>query len=265
MVLLDMFRGDPDAVVAHFDHGTRPSSSDDAEFVRRAAELYGLPFISERAELGEAVSEEAARYSRYEFFSKIANELHGQIYTAHHLDDLIESVAINLSRGTGWRGLAPFGNSAIFRPFLSDNLAMSKRDILSYAASHEVIFRQDPTNADEQYLRNRLRFSLLDLSEDKREKLVKIYHEMNNLRKEIDALVSEILPPDGVYERAWFDDLDDEVALEILRAGLLRSEISATRPQILDFLSAIRSYAPGKKFNLPEDRMVRFTKSSFVL
>ena len=297
MVLLDrVCRGDiktsandvhaadlTDIVVAHFDHGTRPSSSDDAEFVRQACERYGVEFILGRAELGPDASEEEARISRYEFFASVIADLGGPraavLWTAHHANDLIESMAINLIRGTGWRGVAPFGNLQIFRPFLSDEMLMTKADILEYASSHEIKFRQDPTNTDERYLRNRIRHEVNNLPAESRAELVKIYHEMNNLRGEIDATVDKILPADGIYQREWFirsgdgeagrndavAGLPDNVALEILRAGLLRAGVSATRPQILDFLAAIRTYAPGKKFNLPGDRLVKFSKNTFEL
>lgn len=265
MVMLDMFRDDPSVVVAHFDHGTRPSSRDDAKFVEKVAARYGLPFFSERAELGPDASEEAARISRYEYFGRLARELDGEIYTAHHANDLIESIVINLVRGTGWRGLTPFGNVAIRRPFLEKSPVISKREIYEYAVSHGIVFRQDPTNTDDKYLRNRLRMVVAELDPDVCSELLKIYHKVNNLKKTVDEVLGEILPTDRTFERAWFKNLDDEVALEILRAGLLRAGISATRPQILDFLRAIREYQSGKFFNLPGDRLIRFTKECFVL
>ena len=272
MVLLDRVCRDGDSsdvIVAHFNHGTRPSSTDDAEFVKRACERYGVEFILGRTELGPTVSEEAARISRYEFFASVIADLGGAdkatLWTAHHADDLVESMVINLIRGTGWRGIAPFGNLAVFRPFLSDEMFMTKADILKYAFLNEVVFRQDPTNTEDRYLRNRVRHEVNNLPEKSRAELVKIYHEMNNLRAKIDAAVDEILPEEGVFEREWFSNLPDNAALEILRAALLRAGVSATRPQILDFLAAIRTYLPGKKFNLPGDRLVRFTKSGFVL
>ncbi len=265
MVMLDMFRDDPSVVVAHFDHGTRPSSRDDAKFVEKVAARYGLPFFSERAELGPDASEEAARISRYEYFGRLARELDGEIYTAHHANDLIESIVINLVRGTGWRGLTPFGNVTIRRPFLEKSPVISKREIYEYAASHGIVFRQDPTNTDDKYLRNRLRMVVAELDPDVCSELLKIYHNVNNLKKTVDEVLGEILPTDRTFERAWFKNLDDEIALEILRAGLLRAGISATRPQILDFLRAIREYQSGKFFNLPGDRLIRFTKECFVL
>ena len=283
MVLLHMFRNDPDVVVAHFDHGTRPSSADDARFVEMLAAKYNLPFYLGRAELGPQASEEQARISRYEYFEKLAHELDGEIYTAHHADDLIESIAINLARGTGWRGLVPFGNRLIKRPFIettllpkdidmgwkhverNDTHTVNKKLILQYAAKHDLSFQQDPTNTEDKYLRNRLREKLTFLDNDIKAGLLKIYHQTNNLKISIDEILAEILPENGTYQRAWFDKLDDNVALEILRAALTSANISATRPQMLDFLKAIREYKPAKYFNLPGDRLVKISKSSFTL
>jgi hypothetical protein len=59
--------------------------------------------------------------------------------------------------------------------------------------------------------------------------------------------------------------MDDAVAMEVLRAGLLRVGRRATRPQLLDFLAAVRGYAAAKSFNLPGGYLVRFGKDDFVL
>ena len=293
VVLMHIFRDDPEAIVAHFDHGTRASSTDDAEFVAAAAKYYNLPFYSSRAKLGSNVSEEQARISRYEYFSCLCREVDGEVWTAHHADDLIESIAINLTRGTSWRGLVPFGNTAIKRPFIETTLlpkgsrdefsklqgcfsddgvpgdesdfVVDKKMILQYATEHGLSFRQDPTNTEDKYLRNRLREKMRFLDDSKKKELLKIYHQTNNLKNSVDQLLDEILPKDGVYQRTWFDDLDRDEAIEILRAALMRAGVSATRPQMLDFLKAIREYEPAKQFNLPGDRLVKISKNFFIL
>ena len=126
VVLLDLMLrrfGAESLLVLHFDHGTRPSSKTDCDFVRRLADSYGTEFISQDANLGANVSEATARAARYNFFGEVARALNPAspppILTAHHLDDLVESVAINLARGTGWRGLAVFSNPLTRQPFLT--------------------------------------------------------------------------------------------------------------------------------------------------
>lgn len=269
MVMLDMLI-DNDVVVAHFDHGTRTSSKTDVDFVKKVAESSGIKFASERAELGDGASEELARTFRYGFLRKISEENDSaQIYTAHHLDDLVETVAINLLRGTGWRGLTPLDTPDIRRPFLEPEFfglsePWSKNDVMIYAAEHEVAFRQDPTNAEDNYLRNRLREKLKVF--DKKQAIYELWQKQKKLKTEIDEIVAKLLPEKGkAWQRSWFKNLDKNVALEILRAGTLRAGISATRPQLENFRQAILTYAPGKSFNLPGDKLVRFSKDEFYL
>lgn len=260
MVLLKMYQND-NIVVAHFDHGTRPSSKDDAEFVRRVCDEVGVPFVVEHAELGEQVAEATAREARYQFLYRVAREQNGEIYLAHHLDDLLESAVINLLRGTGWRGLSPMGNTKVKRSLLEKGF--TKKDILNFAAEHQVMFRQDPTNTEDNYLRNRVRQILQDLSEDTRQKLLVLIKNQGALKNEVDKLLQEILPKDGVYQRAWFNNLDEALAVEILRASLLAKNIRLTRPQLLDFLTAIKTYQPEKSFNLPGGRLVKIHKTYY--
>ena len=160
MVLLErFFRAEPEnIVVAHFNHGTRISADLDEQFVFSRCKELKVPFETMKIMLGEGVSEELARQKRYDFLYHVANKYGGEIYTAHHLDDLIESIAINLIRGTGWRGLTPFSDNRIHRPFIE--MGFYKVDILRFAAENKVLFREDPTNATDDYLRNRVRLKL---------------------------------------------------------------------------------------------------------
>lgn len=283
---------------ATFDHGTRPSAEDDVQFVQRVcAEKFDLPCIPGHGDLGEEASEEAARQQRYDFLREIARQLDDPnrflsrvptrkkpkllpmlpeptvIYTAHHLDDLVESVAINLLRGTGWRGLAVLDAPGVRRPFLEpelmppplrDLVPFDKKLIYEYAARFDVTFRQDPTNAEDNYLRNRVRERLKDFNH--KTEIYDLWQNQKKLKKEIDDLVAELLPKEGeAWQRKWFDDLDKSVALELLRAGTLRAGIAATRPQLEDFRQAILAYAPGKYFNLPGDKLIKLTKREFYL
>lgn len=263
MLLFSLFADDKTAVVAHFDHGTRPSSQDDAKFVERIAKNHGLSFFLGHGRLGENVSEAEARTARYRFLYKVAEEVNGEIYTAHHLNDLIETIAINFLRGTGWRGLAPFGNDNIRRPFLEKGY--TKKDILKMAAEKNIVFRQDPTNVSDNYLRNRVRERSSELSEEVLKSLYDQYQKQVVIRATIENEITNLLSKDGRYNRKWLSKMHSEVALEILRAALKKVGVNATRPQMQDFLAAITSYLPEKKYNLPGGKMVTMHKHDFIL
>lgn len=275
MVMLDMvYRSGEyssgNIIVAHFDHGIRENSAEDAKFVEKIAKSYGLEFVKDIAQLGSSTSEAEAREARYSFLLELAQKYQAPILTAHHLDDLVESIAINLIRGTGWRGLVVLDTPNIVRPFITPEIISmdtpwDKKAVLKYAAEHNIVFRQDPTNYEDKYLRNRIRESLTEFPDQKKRELYALWRRQRDLKREIDRLIAEIIPPSGSpWQRSWFNNLDESVALELLRAGTLEAGISATRPQLRDFLQAIRTYAPGKYFNLP-NRLIRLEKNYFVL
>lgn len=266
MVLLDEFnrRHPNDFVVAHFDHGMRPSSKTDAEFVRKKAGELGVKFYLGEGHLDAYASEAEARKARYDFLREVAKKENGTIVTAHHVNDLSETIAINLLRGTGWRGLAPFSND-IVRPFLKER-PLTRCDIYKIASKRGIAFRQDPTNSEDKYLRNRVRRRVSDnFTATDYEKMTELFKKQTKLRAEIEKITKEFLSEDGYYKRSFFVAVDDDIATEILRAGLLGANISLTRPQLLDFLKAIREYAPEKKFNLPGGKFVTMHRDFFVL
>ena len=272
MVMLDIFRNE-NAVVAHFDHGTRESSVKDAIFVCKKTTEYEKYLETKSETLGGGGSEEMARGARYKFLREAASKSGAEIYTAHHLDDLVESVAINLVRGTGWRGLAVLDTPGIRRPFLEPEampeklrgkVPLDKKGIQEYAAQHGIVYRQDPTNNEDNYLRNRLRERLKEFKHKK--EIYELWQKQKELKTEIDKAVQELMPAKNKpWQRSWFRDLDEKVALELLRAGTLMAGISATRPQLKNLLQAILTYKSGKSFNLPNDKLIKFKKDEFCL
>lgn len=287
MVLFDVFLkkyGVSNIIVAHFNHKLRPSADEDEEFVASKCKEADVRFEVGYLDTipGEKVSEEKARKARYDFLfnlrKKIEMESHCavMVVTAHHLDDLTETVAINLVRGTGWRGLTPFSNS-VMRPFITEDdvlMPESKADILTYAARNKISYRQDPTNFEPDFLRNRIREKISTMEPQEHyelnQKIKKLYRRQDEIRAEIDWILTKFLEEEKYFEekvakREWFFDLDDTVATELLRRILEIEKISLTRPQLADFLLAIRTYQPEKKFNLPGDKLVTMHKNYFKL
>lgn len=262
MALLAMY-AHADIIVAHIDHGTRKSSANDADFVRRKCQELGVKFYETKLELGEGVSEELARKKRYEFLKTIQEKESGTLCTAHHLDDVLESIAINLIRGTDWRGLTPFYGDELVRPFIISK--MWKRDVLKFAGEQKICFRQDPTNYETNYLRNRVREKMVVLDERARVDIIELFEKQNELRGKIEKLVTELAKQTVVgknfHKKNLFLAADEKVAIEVLREICLMHGYSLTRKQLADFLSAIKTYAPHKRFNLPKNHFVTILKN----
>lgn len=154
-----------DLVVCHIHHGLRGAEADRDEcFVRALAEQLGLPCAVSRIDaaalaLRDHISvEEAGRMARYAFFAQTAGE-GGRIATAHTLDDSIETVLMNLVRGTGLRGLCgiPRIRGNIVRPLLD----CTRAEVEDYLGALGQSYCTDSTNLTDDYTRNRIRHDII--------------------------------------------------------------------------------------------------------
>ncbi|RMH57444.1 MAG: tRNA lysidine(34) synthetase TilS [Candidatus Hydrogenedentota bacterium] len=161
-----------DLVVLHFDHGTRAESSQDADFVRNEAARRGRRFLlGKRAEpLPRRNIEERLRKERYGWFEKTAEEerLAG-ILLAHTADDQAETILWNLFRGAGRRGAGGMrshlvrGRANFYRPLLEARRA----EIVRFANERGIPWREDSTNKDTAFLRNRIRREIMPFLEER--------------------------------------------------------------------------------------------------
>ncbi len=263
VVLLDMLvkKGDAELLVAHFDHGIREDSAVDARFVGALAERYSLPFFTAREELGAGASEDLARKQRYAFLRRVAKEQSAAIVTAHHADDVVETIAINIQRGTGWRGLAVFGAADIERPLTK----CTKAELYTYALEHRLEWVEDSTNASQEYLRNKLRVALgYGISEKTRRKLRDLWHEQQLLKWKVDAECERLIDGKELL-RYFFIVIDKAVAMELLRRVLLLHTGKSVLPSQLERgVLAIKTARPGTKVQLGEGIELRFSRSGFV-
>lgn len=154
-------------IVLHCNFHLRGEASDgDALMVRDFAKKNQLEFeqidfqTREYAAANGISIQMAARELRYDWFRKIKEEKNiDWIATAHHLDDDIETVLINLGRGTGIRGMIGIPDKA--NDFIRPLLGYSKKQIIVYAKEHGVEWREDVTNQATDYLRNYLRLKVI--------------------------------------------------------------------------------------------------------
>ena len=142
--------------VAHFDHGWRGDSSEDAKFVAALADRWGYQRIVGQAGSPLAHTENAARIARYTFLRQAATDSASSVIaTGHTQDDQVETLLLHLLRGAGAHGLAAMRprTADLARPLL----ATTRSELERYLADHQLEPRRDPTNEDPRFARNRLR------------------------------------------------------------------------------------------------------------
>lgn len=158
--------------IVHVNHLTRGEDSEsDARFVKDFAAGLGLPFhlvtvdVPRLAEEEKAGLEESGRQARYQAFLETAQRCGaGRIATGHTRDDQAETVLMRLLRGAGTAGLEavlPLSGEGVIRPLLE----MSRKEVEDYCRVARLSFREDSTNLDSVFLRNKIRLHLLPLLE----------------------------------------------------------------------------------------------------
>jgi tRNA(Ile)-lysidine synthase len=153
--------------ICHLNHQLRGAESDaDAEFVRQLAARYGLPSTIESRKVGG--DEDSSRRARHEFFAQVsATTGIKKIALAHTADDQVETFLLRLLRGAGVPGLVgiwperQIGPVRVIRPMLK----VRRSEVLEYLSAQGLKFREDASNADRRFLRNRVRHELLPLLE----------------------------------------------------------------------------------------------------
>lgn len=172
MLMLHFFRNAGFSfAVAHCNFHLRGEESDEEEqFVSEYCDQHNLEFFVKHFEtedfaFQEGVSiEMAARDLRYEWFNELLNQHKFDLLaTAHHQDDVIETFLINLSRGSGIKGLSGIQpkSGRIIRPMLFTN----RKEILDYCQHYSILYRTDSSNQNTVYKRNLIRQQILPLLE----------------------------------------------------------------------------------------------------
>lgn len=156
--------------VAHLDHALRRGSRADRNFVERRARDLGLDVHAERRDVAKArrrdeSPEEAARRVRSEFLVQTARRARCDgIVTGHTLDDQAETVLMRLARGAGAAGLA--GIPEVSGPFVRPLLGLERAALRAWLERCGIEWREDPSNRDMRFDRNRVRMRLVPLLEE---------------------------------------------------------------------------------------------------
>jgi tRNA(Ile)-lysidine synthase len=174
---------------------------------------------------------------------------------------VVGSVAINLARGTGWRGLAVMNRPRLVRPLLG----WTKRDIYDYARDNRLEWVEDSTNAEPKYLRNRLRRDVLAVSEVNASQLLKLRQAQIDLSLAIEQETAQLLT-EMAGSRYAYTMVPETVAVQLLRAECER--VMGTGPmaaQLQRAVLAIKTARAGTSHDVGGGCRLAFTSRNFVV
>ena len=197
-------------IVAHVNHNLREASKMEASFVQKVCEENNLIYeYLEIKDYGQENIEQAARLKRYNFFDELVHTYHAKyLMTAHHGDDLMETILMRLTRGSSLKGYAGFkkeyekDNYKVVRPLITQ----TKQEIIEYMDNLGLKYFIDESNFSDKYTRNRYRKNILPFlkQEDPQvhHKYLKFSEELisvnNFLETYISNLIKDISDEDGL-------------------------------------------------------------------
>lgn len=243
---------------AHCNFALRGEESDrDEDFVRNFCrslniKCHSIHFETRRYAAQQSISiEMAARELRYNWFSKICEESDCQVVAvAHHKDDSVETMLLNLIRGTGINGLLGIRpkNGNVVRPLL----CASRQEVVEYLHRMNQTYVTDSTNLEDEYTRNKIRLNLLPLMEEinpsVKDGLVKTASYLNDISKVYQQAIKESI--DRIFitpeKEISIEKLMNEPAPQALLFEVL-SPLGFNSTQVEEVYGSLNGQ-PGKRF-----------------
>ncbi|MCI6107902.1 MAG: tRNA lysidine(34) synthetase TilS [bacterium] len=214
-------------IVAHVNHNLRKQSVQEEEYLRNYCEKKKVMFECMMiTEYGDDNFHNEARNIRYDFFEKVVYKYHANyLMTAHHGDDLVETVLMRITRGSNLNGYSGFkkivdkGEYKIVRPLLS----YTKQELEDYDKKNHIMYYIDDSNAKDKYTRNRYRKYVLPFLKEedcnihlKYLKFSTVLNEANQfIEHERDKALKKVIN-NNILKIDIFKELDSFIQKEIL-------------------------------------------------
>lgn len=250
--------------VFHFDHGLRPDSAGDAEYVRKVAERLGLPFnlvgASERPPRGASV-EAWARGQRLKAAAYVRRDVDAaKIAFGHTLDDQAETVLMAALTGSGLDGLK--GIDPATGPYVRPLIDVSRDDVEAFCRALHLRPRVDPTNRSARFLRNKLRLRAIPTLEratgrSVREPLARVAALLREDARELNRQALERWD-DSIEETAngvslsvaRMQGLSRAISSRLVSFAIIRAGVPATAEAVDAVLDLVEG-RPGRRRELP--------------
>ena len=264
-----------DFAIAHCNFNLRGSDSDeDEKFVMNLAEQLGVKCYLGTFQTGNYAREKgisiemAARELRYDWFEKVCESNHFDwIVVGHHLDDVLETFILNLSRGTGIRGLSGIKPRAgkVIRPLLF----ASRAHIEQYALENNIANRHDESNNDTNFKRNKVRHQILPLMQELnpsfKQNLQQTIQYLNETKMVFFQKISEVKAAVVKEDSGWVRLSKTELfkltplsiyLFELLRPYQFKSEVVEEIIHSLDGTPGSRFFSASHRLVIDRDELI---------
>lgn len=219
-------------VVAHVHHNLRKESDDEAIFVRDFCSEKNIKFEMMKIEKypDDKFSEESARKIRYDFFKSLMDKYKSDIlFTAHHADDLMETILMRISRGSTLKGYAGFERISINKGYkiAKPLIYLEKKEIVKYLEEKGIKYVIDMSNETDNYRRNKYRHHILPVLKEENEFVHKKFLEYNEkillansyIEKQTNKIIDKVIKNNEI-DLIEFKKLDRIIQVNILEKYL---------------------------------------------
>lgn len=253
-------------IVAHINHGVRKESEEEACFVKRICKEKNIIFEYQKLQFEEKKNFEfQARKKRYQFFNEIVKKYKAKfLLTAHHGDDLIETVLMRITRGSNLHGYSGFQNSTKTKNYtlLRPLIYTTKQEIEKYNVENQIEYRIDSSNQSQMFTRNRFRTHILPFlkkeNKNVHRKFLKMSENLNEidmyLEKQVQIALTTVSDFDKVNLREFkeLDSLMQRCVLEYILKKEYQDKIYLINDKHVKLIQKIsNSSSSNAKINLP--------------
>ena len=257
-------------ICAHVNHNLRKESQEEAIMVEKYANENNLIFEKMEINHYEGNTENYARTQRYNFFEKLIKKYNATyLLTAHHGDDLTETILMRMVRGSSLKGYSGFQEITdketykIYRPLITK----TKDELLNYVKTNNIPYAVDKTNFSEEYTRNRYRLNILPILKKENKSVhlkflkfsetLKLYDD--HINKEVNEKLNKVYQNNNLNLKL-FENEDELIKRKILYQilnNLYYKNISLITDNHVELiLNIIESPRPNLKINLPNKVLV---------
>ena len=258
-------------VCAHVNHKLRKESDDEAEMVKKYCEKENIIFEYMTIDKYKGNIENYARAKRYEFFDKLIKKYSSPyLLTAHHGDDLTETIMMRLIRGSSLKGYAGFSEITekkgykIYRPLITK----TKTELLNYAKENNIPYAIDQTNESDNYTRNRIRKYILPTLKKENKNVHLKFLEFSKIISETEDYFEKVLAKK--IEKIYQDNkLNVEIFLTeepLIQKKLIHNILNNIYKDKINLindnhfnniLSTVKNKKPNIQINLPNNKILK--------